>query len=78
MLVFERISAEKDTLLREVREAHLLIESIAQEPQRIDGSTTYEAYPAEGEHATAADVAAIASPGEVAVRVNVGANAVRR
>ena len=67
MIVFERISAEKDTLLREVREAHLLIEAIAQELQRIDGPPTYSDYPAEVEHATAADVAAIASSGEVAV-----------
>src|SRR5688500_13386709 len=67
MVVFERISAEKDTLLREVREAHLLIEAIAQELQRIDGPPAYSDYPAEVEHATAADVAAVASSGEVAV-----------
>src|SRR5688572_21551702 len=45
MVVFERISAEKDTLLREVREAHLLIEAIAQELQRIDGPPAYSDYP---------------------------------
>src|SRR4249919_3390360 len=29
MITFERISAEKDTLLREVRDAHILIEAVA-------------------------------------------------
>jgi hypothetical protein len=38
MLVFERISAEKDTLLREVRDAHILIEAVAEELRRMDGS----------------------------------------
>jgi hypothetical protein len=36
--VFERISAEKDTLLREVRDAHLLIEAIAEQLRQMDGS----------------------------------------
>jgi hypothetical protein len=67
MLVFERISAEKDTLLREVRQAHILIEAIAQELQRIDGSGVVEADPAVMDDGTAADVAAMASTGEVAV-----------
>ena len=67
MLVFERISAEKDTLLREVREAHILIEAIAQELQRIDGSGVVEADPALTNDGTDAEVAAIASAGEVAV-----------
>jgi hypothetical protein len=38
MFVFERISAEKDTLLREVRDAHLLIEAVAEQLRRMDGS----------------------------------------
>jgi hypothetical protein len=38
MIVFERISAEKDTLLREVRDAHLLIEAVAEQLRRMDGS----------------------------------------
>jgi hypothetical protein len=40
MVVFERISAEKDTLLREVRDAHILIEAVAQQLRRMDGSPT--------------------------------------
>ena len=40
MVVFERISAEKDTLLREVRDAHILIEAIANALSRMDGSPT--------------------------------------
>jgi hypothetical protein len=36
--VFERISAEKDTLLREVRDAHILIEAVAEQLRRMDGS----------------------------------------
>jgi hypothetical protein len=67
MVVFERISAEKDTLLREVREAHILIEGIAQELQRIDGSAVYEAYPSDGQFAPDGDAAAIASAGDVVV-----------
>lgn len=66
MLVFERISAEKDTLLREVREAHILIEAIAQELRRMDGSAEYEAYPPDGERG-GTDPAAIASAGDVVV-----------
>ena len=65
MLVFERISAEKDTLLREVRQAHILIEAIAQELRRIDGSGQFEMEPASENGVAAA--AAIASTGEVAV-----------
>ena len=38
MAVFERISAEKDTLLREVRDAHVLIEAVAEQLRRMDGS----------------------------------------
>lgn len=38
MVVFERISAEKDTLLREVRDAHILIEAVADQLRRMDGS----------------------------------------
>jgi hypothetical protein len=38
MAVFERISAEKDTLLREVRDAHILIEAVAEQLRRMDGS----------------------------------------
>ena len=68
MLVFERISAEKDTLLREVREAHILIEAIAQELQRMDGSgVVYEAIPSDSGHGVAGDAAAIASAGDIAV-----------
>jgi hypothetical protein len=40
MVVCERISAEKDTLLREVRDAHILIEAIANALSRMDGSPT--------------------------------------
>ena len=40
MIIFERISAEKDTLLREVRDAHILIEAIANALSRMDGSPT--------------------------------------
>jgi hypothetical protein len=40
MVVFERISAEKDTLLREVRDAHILIEAVAEQLRRMDGSPT--------------------------------------
>jgi hypothetical protein len=36
MALFERISAEKDTLLREVRDAHLLIEGVAEELRKVD------------------------------------------
>src|SRR5215208_1647261 len=35
MVVFERISAEKDTLLREVRDAHILIEAVAEQLRRM-------------------------------------------
>jgi hypothetical protein len=38
MVVFERMSAEKDTLLREVRDAHLLIEAVAEQLRRMDGA----------------------------------------
>ena len=38
MVVYERISAEKDTLLREVRDAHVLIEAVAEQLRRMDGS----------------------------------------
>ena len=38
MITFERISAEKDTLLREVRDAHILIEAVAEQLKHMDGS----------------------------------------
>ena len=38
MLLFERISAEKDTLLREVRDAHIVIEAVAEQLRHMDGS----------------------------------------
>ena len=38
MVMFERISAEKDTLLREVRDAHVLIEAVAEQLKHMDGS----------------------------------------
>src|SRR4029453_91183 len=38
MVMFERISAEKDTLLREVRDAHILIEAVAEQLRHLDGS----------------------------------------
>ena len=38
MIMFERISAEKDTLLREVRDAHILIEAVAEQLKHMDGS----------------------------------------
>src|SRR5262245_7254231 len=37
MVQFERISAEKDTLLTELRDAHLLIEGVATELRHFDG-----------------------------------------
>jgi hypothetical protein len=40
MVAFERMSAEKDTLLREVRDAHILIEAVAEQLRRMDGSPT--------------------------------------
>ena len=64
MAVFERISAEKDTLLREVRDAHLLIEAVAEQLRRMDGSAieveTLDSTGANGAGLVAAD-------GEVAV-----------
>lgn len=59
MVVFERISAEKDTLLREVRDAHLLIEAVADQLRRMDGS------PVEVESSDSAGF--IAATGEVDV-----------
>ena len=38
MIMFQRISAEKDTLLREVRDAHILIEAVAEQLKHMDGS----------------------------------------
>jgi len=38
MITFERISAEKDTLLREVRDAHILIEAVSEQLKHMDGS----------------------------------------
>ena len=38
MVLFERISAEKDTLLREVRDAHIVIEAVAEQLRHMDGS----------------------------------------
>jgi hypothetical protein len=38
MVMFERISAEKDTLLREVRDAHVLIEAVGEALKHMDGS----------------------------------------
>ena len=65
MVVFERISAEKDTLLREVRQAHILIEAIAQELRRIDGSAEPEMDSAVEQGVVVP--AALASAGDVAV-----------
>jgi hypothetical protein len=69
MVVFERISAEKDTLLREVRDAHILIEAVAEQLRRMDGS------PAEMESmdstgmmvALGGSDSVVAAPGEVSV-----------
>jgi len=65
MMVFERISAEKDTLLREVRDAHMLIEAVAEQLQRMDGSgIEVESV----DSAAAGDAAGVyAADGEVAV-----------
>jgi len=65
MMVFERISAEKDTLLREVRDAHILIEAVAEQLRRMDGSAVeVEAV----DSAAAGDAAGVyAAAGEVAV-----------
>jgi len=65
MVVFERMSAEKDTLLREVRDAHLLIEAVAEQLRRMDGSAVeVESIDSTGDGA-AANV--IAADGEVGV-----------
>ena len=65
MVVFERISAEKDTLLREVRDAHLLIEAVAEQLRRMDGSPVeFEAIDSTG--ASASD-GLLAAAGDVAV-----------
>ena len=63
--VFERISAEKDTLLREVRDAHVLIEAVAEQLRRMDGSAVeVESL----DSAAAGDVTGVfAAAGDVAV-----------
>jgi hypothetical protein len=65
MAVFERISAEKDTLLREVRDAHILIEAVAEQLRRMDGSPA-ELEVVDSTRAGGADGVAAAT-GEVAV-----------
>jgi hypothetical protein len=65
MVVFERISAEKDTLLREVRDAHLLIEAVAEQLRRLDGSPVeFEAVDSTG--ASTSD-GLLAAAGDVAI-----------
>ena len=65
MVVFERISAEKDTLLREVRDAHLLIEAVAEQLRRMDGSPVeFEAVDSTGMGSTDG---LLAAAGDVAV-----------
>ena len=66
MMVFERISAEKDTLLREVRDAHILIEAIATALSRMDGSPTQVEALNGSEAATLGD-SLLATAGDVAV-----------
>ena len=61
MVLFERISAEKDTLLREVRDAHILIEAIAEELQRMDGMGMDIAAAVLGEGTAPADTTAVAA-----------------
>ena len=64
MVVFERISAEKDTLLREVRDAHILIEAVADQLRRMDGSpASFEMM----DSTTASGDAVAAANGEVSV-----------
>ena len=65
MVVFERISAEKDTLLREVRDAHVLIEAVAEQLRRMDGSpVAFEAVDSTGMGSTDG---LLAAAGDVAV-----------
>jgi hypothetical protein len=67
MVMYERISAEKDTLLREVRDAHVLIEAVAAQLRHMDGS------PGELERMDSTTMAMggpdslVAAPGEVGV-----------
>jgi len=69
MAVFERISAEKDTLLREVRDAHILIEAVAEQLRQMDGSVV-ELVPSDssgGADSTRAAVGVVAAAGDVGV-----------
>jgi hypothetical protein len=65
MVVFERISAEKDTLLREVRDAHLLIEAVAEQLRRMDGGAVE--FEAPGSTGVGPPEALLAAAGDVAV-----------
>jgi hypothetical protein len=65
MVLFERISAEKDTLLREVRDAHLLIEAVAEQLRRMDGGAVE--FEAPGSTGVGPPEALLAAAGDVAV-----------
>jgi len=78
MVVFERISAEKDTLLREVRDAHVLIEAVAEQLRRMDGSPMeFESVDSAGMATTSTSMGAGAggSDSVVAVGGDVGVDA---
>ena len=66
MRVYERISAEKDTLLREVRDAHILIEAVAQQLRQMDGISAAESDGLPSSD-SASSARAIAESGEVDV-----------
>jgi predicted nuclease with TOPRIM domain len=67
MVVFERISAEKDTLLREVRDAHVLIEAVAEQLRRMDGSAGALEAVDSTTMAMGGTDSVVAAPGEVTV-----------
>jgi archaellum component FlaC len=67
MVVFERISAEKDTLLREVRDAHILIEAVAEQLRHMDGSPSQLESMDSTTVAMGGSDSAVAAAGEVGV-----------
>ena len=67
MVTFERISAEKDTLLREVRDAHILIEAVAEQLRHMDGSPSALEAMDSTTMAMGGSDSVVAAPGEVSV-----------
>jgi predicted nuclease with TOPRIM domain len=67
MVTFERISAEKDTLLREVRDAHILIEAVAEQLRHMDGSPGALEAMDSTTMAMGGSDSLVAAPGEVSV-----------